>query len=131
VIHSLETGALRVIAANVANDGLITNLPDGFAVEVPTVLDALGAHPVKVGDLPPQCAALNRSYIGPGELAVRAAVDGNPRLVPAAAMLDPNTAATLTVDEIWQLCAELTTVHGDLCRAPDAAGCTQREPNAR
>jgi len=114
VIHSMETGTVRVIAANVANDGLITNLPDGFAVEVPTVLDALGAHPVKVGDLPAQCAALNRTYIGPGELAVRAAVDGNPRLVPTAAMLDPNTAATLTVDEIWQLCAELTVAHGDL-----------------
>src|SRR6188472_4370764 len=114
VIHSLETGTTRVISANVANHGLITNLPDGFAVEVPTVLDALGAHPVRVGDLPPQCAAVNRSYIGPGELAVRAAVDGDPRLVPAAAMLDPNTAATLTVDEIWQLCAELTTAHGDL-----------------
>ena len=41
-------------------------------------------------------------------------MDGDPRLVPAAAMLDPNTAATLTVDEIWQLCAELTTAHGDL-----------------
>jgi alpha-galactosidase len=114
VIHSMETGTVRVIAANVANDGLITNLPDGFAVEVPTVLDALGAHSVKVGDLPAQCAALNRNYIGPGELAVRAAVDGNPRLVPTAAMLDPNTAATLTVDEIWQLCAELTVAHGDL-----------------
>jgi alpha-galactosidase len=114
VIHSLETGTVRVIAANVANDGLITNLPDRFAVEVPTVLDALGAHPVKVGDLPAQCAALNRNYIGPGELAVRAAVDGNPRLVPTAAMLDPNTAATLTVDEIWQLCADLTLAHGDL-----------------
>lgn len=114
VIHSLETGKLRVIAANVANDGLITNLPNGFAVEVPTVLDALGAHPVAVGDLPAQCAALNRSYIGPGELAVRAAVDGDPRLVRVAAMLDPNTAATLTVDEIWQVCADLTTSHGDL-----------------
>ena len=114
VIHSLETGTVRVIAANVANRGLITNLPDGFAVEVPTVLDGLGAHPVQVGDLPAQCAALNRSYIGPGELAVRAAVDGDPRLVPAAAMLDPNTAATLTADQIWQLCADLTVAHGAL-----------------
>jgi alpha-galactosidase len=114
VIHSLETGTKRVISANVVNDGLITNLPDGFAVEVPTLLDELGAHPIKVGDLPPQCAALNRTYIGPGELAVRAAVDGDPRLVPAAAMLDPNTAATLTVDEIWRLCADLTTAHGSL-----------------
>ena len=118
MIHSLETGTPRVISANVVNDGLITNLPDGVAVEVPTVLDALGAHPMKVGDLPPQCAALNRSFLGPVDLAVRAAVDGDPRLVRAAAMVDPNTAATLTVDQIWELCDELTTAHGDLLPEP-------------
>jgi alpha-galactosidase len=114
VIHSLETGTVRVIAANVANDGLITNLPSRLAVEVPTVLDALGAHPMHVGDLPPQCAALNRNFLGPVDLAVQAAVDGDPRLVRAAAMVDPNTAATLTVDQIWQLCDELTAAHGEL-----------------
>jgi len=117
VIHSLETGTRRVIAANVVNDGLITNLPNGFAVEVPTVLDSLGAHPIKVGDLPPQCAALNRNFIGPGELAVRAALDEDPRLVRAAAMVDPNTAATLTLDQIWRLCDDMTTAHGDLLPA--------------
>ncbi len=114
VIHSLETGTVRVISANVANDALITNLPNGLAVEVPTVLDALGAHPMKVGDLPAQCAALNRNFLGPVDLTVQAALDGDPRLVRAAAMVDPNTAATLTVDQIWQLCDELTTAHGDL-----------------
>jgi alpha-galactosidase len=118
VIHSLETGVVRVISANVVNDGLITNLPDGVAVEVPTVLDALGAHPMRVGDLPPQCAALNRSFLGPVDLTVRAAVDGDPRLVRAAAMVDPNTAATLTVDQIWELCDELTVAHGDLLPEP-------------
>jgi alpha-galactosidase len=114
VIHSLETDSRRVISANVANDGLITNLPSGFAVEVPTLLDGLGAHPIRVGELPPQCAAVNRSYIGPAELAVRAAVDGDPRLVRAAAMVDPNTAASLTVDQIWQLCDALVAAHGPL-----------------
>jgi alpha-galactosidase len=118
VIHSLETGTVRVISANVVNDGLITNLPAGLAVEVPTMLDALGAHPMKVGDLPPQCAALNRSFLGPVELAVRAAIDGDPRLVRAAAMVDPNTAATLTVDQIWELCDELTAAHGTLLPEP-------------
>lgn len=118
VIHSLETGTTRVISANVVNDGLITNLPNGLAVEVPTVLDALGAHPMKVGDLPAQCAALNRNFLGPVDLAVRAAVDGDPRLVRAAAMVDPNTAATLTVDQIWELCDELTLAHGDLLPEP-------------
>jgi alpha-galactosidase len=114
VIHSLETGTPRVISANVVNEGLITNLPDGLAVEVPTLLDALGAHPMRVGDLPSQCAALNRGFLGPVELTVRAAIDGDPRLVRAAAMVDPNTAATLTVDQIWALCDELTAAHGDL-----------------
>jgi alpha-galactosidase len=118
VIHSLETGTTRVISANVANHGLITNLPDDFAVEVPTVLDALGAHPINVGDLPPQCAAVNRSYIGPAELAVRAAVDGDPRLIRAAAMVDPNTAASLTVDQIWELCNALVAAHELLLPAP-------------
>jgi alpha-galactosidase len=118
VIHSLETGTPRVISANVVNDGLITNLPAGVAVEVPTMLDALGAHPAKVDDLPPHCAALNRSFLGPVDLAVRAAVDRDPRLVRAAAMVDPNTAATLTVDQIWELCDELTTAHGDLLPEP-------------
>ena len=114
VIHSLETGTRRVISANIVNDGLITNLPDGVAVEVPTVLDALGAHPMKVGDLPAQCAALNRNFLGPVDLTVRAAVEGDPGLVRAAALVDPNTAATLSVDQITELCDELAAAHGDL-----------------
>ena len=118
VIHSLQTGTPRVISANVVNAGLIDNLPDGVAVEAPTLIDALGAHPMKVGELPAQCAALNRSFLNPVELTVRAAVDGDPRLVRAAAMTDPNTAATLTVDQIWDLCDRLTAAHGDLLPEP-------------
>ena len=75
---------------------------------------------MKVGDLPPQCAALNRSFLGPVDLTVRAAVDGDPRLVRAAAMVDPNTAATLTVDQIWDLCDELT----DRARRPASRALT-------
>jgi len=114
VIHSMETGTKRTIFANVANAGYITNLPDHYAVEVPTALDEMGAHPIHVGDLPPQCVALNRSFVSVGELTVRAAVEGDPRLVRNAAMVDPNTAASLSVDQIWQLCDALTAAHGDL-----------------
>jgi len=117
VIHSLETGTPRVISANVVNKGLISNLPDGLAVEVPTLIDALGAHPMAVGHLPAQCAALNRSFLGPVDLTVRAALDGDPGLVRAAAMVDPNTAASLDVDQISELCDELTAAHGDLLPA--------------
>jgi alpha-galactosidase len=118
VIHSIVTGTPRRIFANVANRGLVTNLPDGFAVEVPTTVDGAGARPETVGDLPPQCAAVNRPYVSVGELTVAAAVSGDPRLVRQAVMVDPNAAATLTVDAIWDLCDELTLAHGDLLPEP-------------
>jgi alpha-galactosidase len=114
VIHSMVTGTKRTIFGNMRNTGLITNLPADYAVEVPCALDELGVHPIVVGALPLQCAALNRSFVSVGELTVRAAVDGDPRLVRAAAMVDPNTAATLTVDQIWALCDALTAAHGEL-----------------
>jgi len=118
IIHSMETGIRREIHANVANRGLITNLPADFGVEVPCTVDRLGLHPQAVGALPPQCAAVNRPFASVGELTVRAALDGDPRLVRQAAMVDPNTAATLTVEQIWALCNDLTEAHGELLPEP-------------
>jgi alpha-galactosidase len=114
VIHSMVTGTLRRIHGNVPNRGLISNLPEDYAVEVPCVVDALGVRPERVGALPPQCAAVNRGFVNVGQLTVQAAVTGDKRMVRQAAMVDPNTAATLTVDRIWALCDELTEAHGEL-----------------
>ena len=118
VIHSMVTGTPRTIVGNVANTGLITSLPEAAGVEVPCLVDAAGVRPIHHGALPPAGAALNRQFLGPVELAVRAAIDGDPLLVRQAAMLDPNTAATLTVDQIWALCDDLTAAHGDLIPEP-------------
>jgi alpha-galactosidase len=48
------------------------------------------------------------------DLTVQAAVREDARLVRQAAMLDPNAAATLTVDAIWSLCDAMAAAHGDL-----------------
>ena len=114
VIHSMETGTKRTIFGNVKNTGLITNLPQDYAVEVPCAVDEMGVHPIHIGALPLQCAALNRSFVSVGELTVLAAVTGDARLVRNAAMIDPNAAASLTVDQIWGLCDAMTAAHGDL-----------------
>jgi alpha-galactosidase len=113
VIHSLVTGTLRTIQVTTANTGLITNLPAGAGVEVPATLDRLGVHPHHVGALPPQLAALNRSFLNVVELTVAAAIEGDPRHIRHAAMADPATAAALTVDEIWALCDAMVAAHGD------------------
>jgi alpha-galactosidase len=118
VVHSMVTGTKRRIEGNVANTGLISNLPTGLGVEVPCLVDELGVHPMYVGALPPQCAALNRAFLSVVDLTVAAAVEGDPRLVRQAAMLDPNTAATLTLDDIWGLCNDLVGAHGELLPEP-------------
>lgn len=125
IIHSMETGTVRRIHGNVRNTGLITNLPQAYAAEVPCIVDELGVRPEYVGDLPLACAALNRSFANVGELTVQAAVTGDPRLVRRAAMVDPNTAASLTVDAIWALCDELSAAHGDLLQ-PELRGSVKR-----
>jgi alpha-galactosidase len=113
IIHSIETGAERVIYGNVRNSGLIDNLPDGCCVEVPCLVDRAGVQPTHVGPLPTQLAALNRTFANVCELTVRAALDGKPEHVYHAAMLDPNTAASLTLDQIEALVDDLTAAHGD------------------
>jgi alpha-galactosidase len=118
VIHSLATGRRRTIQVTTANTGLIDNLPQGAGVEVPATLDRLGVHPHKVGALPPQLAAVNRSFLNVVELTVAAAVENDPRHIRHAAMCDPATAATLTVDQIWELCDAMAEAHGDLLPAP-------------
>jgi alpha-galactosidase len=67
-----------------------------------------------VGALPPQLTALNRTFLNVVELTVRAVLDGDRRHVYQAALLDPNTAATLTTTQIHDMCDELFTAHGDL-----------------
>jgi alpha-galactosidase len=126
IIHSIETGSPRVIYGNVRNTGLIENLPADACVEVPCVVDGSGLRPVWVGELPPQLAALNRTYLNVVELTVRAALEGRPEYVRQAVMLDPNAAASLSLDAIWELCDELTAAHGDALpealRAPAGVG---------
>ena len=102
VVHSLVTGTPRTIQVTVPNHGLVPNLPAGAGVEVPCLLDANGVRPLAVEALPAACAALNRSFLSVVELTVRAAVEERPELVRRALMVDPNTAATLSVGAIWR-----------------------------
>jgi alpha-galactosidase len=113
IIHSIATGTPRVVYGNVPNHGLIENLPAGGTVEVPCLVDASGVQPTHAGALPPQLAALNRTYLSMNDLVVKAAVRDEPIHIRHAAMTDAATAATLTVDQIWQLCDEMVKAHGD------------------
>ena len=113
IINSIETGEPCVIYGNVRNTGLITNLPADICVEVPCLVDYTGVNPTHVGDVAPQCAALNRTFSNVCDLTVRAVLDGRIDHVRHAAMLDPNTAASLTLDGIDALVDELLEAYRD------------------
>jgi alpha-galactosidase len=118
IIHSIVTGTRREVHVNLANRGYITNLPEGAAVEVPATVDASGVQPIAMGDLPPQCVAINRPYLSVAELTVGAMRDGDALRVRQAMLADSNTNSTLTPDEIWALADELLAAHGDLIPEP-------------
>jgi len=114
IIHSLETATAREIYTNVRNGGLIDGLPGNACVEVPTLVDKNGVQPTRIGALPPQCLALNRTFLNVVELTVHAALEERRSLVYQAALLDPNTAATLTTDQVIAMCDDLIEAHGEL-----------------
>ena len=107
ILESIETGKVFRLNGNIRNDDFVTNLPNGCCVEVPIFVDAMGLHPTAVGDLPPQCAALNLTNVLVQGLAVEAAINGDPELAMQAVALDPLTAAVLTLHEIREMCREM------------------------
>lgn len=125
IINSMETGTPRVVYGNVLNRDLITNLPNGCAVEVPCLVDKSGIQPTRIGDLPPQLAAIMRTNINVQELTVEAALTGKREHVYHAAMLDPHTAAELTLDEIWRLVDDLIAAHGEMIPAFQSCSCSE------
>ncbi|WP_342478045.1 alpha-glucosidase/alpha-galactosidase [Paenibacillus sp. FSL H7-0350] len=113
ILEAMETDVPFKIGGNVMNTGLITNLPREACVEVPCLVDRSGVTPTFVGDLPPQCAALNRTNINTQLLTIEAAMTRKKDHIYHAAMLDPHTAAELSMDDIVSMCDDLITAHGD------------------
>ena len=99
IINALKGGEPFEYNGNVPNTGLVTNLPQNACVEVPVWASKKGLTPVHVGALPAQCAILTSLSAQVEEMAVEAAVTGNPRLVFQAIAHDPLTAAVLSLDE--------------------------------
>ncbi len=111
IIEAMETDVPYRIHGNVLNTGLITNLPSNACVEVPCMVDRNGINPCYVGALPEQCAAMNRTNINVQLLTIEAAVTKKKDYIYQAAMMDPHTAAELSIDDIRAMCDDLIEAH--------------------
>ena len=113
IMEAVVTNKPYQIGGNVLNTGLIDNLPADACVEVPCLINANGINPCHVGRLPVQLAAMNQTNINVQLLAIEAARTRDRNHIYQAAMLDPHTAAELSVDDIRSMCDELIAAHGE------------------
>jgi alpha-galactosidase len=117
IMEAMITGAPYKIGGNVINHGCIPNLPPEACVEVPCLVDSSGITPGYAGPLPLQLAAMNLSNISPQLLTIEAARTRKKENVYYAAMLDPHTAAELSLDDIVKMVDELIAAHGPFMSA--------------
>lgn len=113
IINAYMGGEPFEFNGNVANTGLVPNLPENACVEVPVLANKRGLNPMYVGPLPAQCAALNNITIAVEEMAVEAALTGDPTLVYQSICYDPLTAAVLSLAEIRKMVAEMLKKNRD------------------
>jgi alpha-galactosidase len=115
IMESMISDVPCKISGNVLNrGGLIENLPRDACVEVPCLIDKGGVSPVFVGELPLQLAAMNSSHVQVYLLTIEAAHTRKKEHIYHAAMMDPHTAAELSLDDIRKLTDELIEAHGNL-----------------
>ena len=113
IIEAVVTNKPYQFGGNVQNTGLIPNLPSNACVEVPCIADGNGITPMYVGELPMHLAAMNMTNINPQLLAIQAAVTKKKEDVYYAAMMDPHTAAELSIDDIIKMCDEMIEAHNN------------------
>ena len=114
IMEAIAGGKTISIGGNVLNRGrLISNLPEEACVEVPCLVNRAGVQPCYVGALPVQCAAMNMTNINVQLLTIEAARTRKRDHIYQAAMLDPHTAAELSIDDIRAMVDELIEAHGD------------------
>ena len=113
IMEAMVENRAYEIGGNVINNGCIENLPGDACVEVPCLVNGSGIHPCRVGRLPVQLAAMNMTNINVQLLTIEAARTRSREAIYHAAMLDPHTAAQLSLDDIVKMCDELIDAHGE------------------
>jgi alpha-galactosidase len=118
IVESIITGNPYKIGGNVLNTGnSIENLPADACVEVPCLVDNSGIRACHVGKLPVQLAAMNMTHINVHQIVFEAVFKRKKEHIYHAAMLDPHTAAELSIDDIRAMVDELIAAHGTLLPA--------------
>ena len=113
LIEARETGNPVEIYVNVANTGLIDNVPSDGVVEVAATIDANGVHPQPFGRLPSQFAAPVAVHMAFHDLVASSVLEQDREAAIHALMIDPLTSAVCSLAEIRELFEEMVAAERD------------------
>lgn len=104
LINALHNNLGIEMVVNIANNGAIQGLPDDAVIETNCLIDALGAHPLAFGKLPPLMNGLTQQVKDFERLTIDAAVHGDKQKALLALVANPLVAdvnlASALVDEV-------------------------------
>lgn len=107
LINALHNNSGIEMVVNTANNGAIQGLPDDAVIETNCLIDALGAHPLAFGKLPPLMNGLTQQVKDFERLTIEAAVHGDRDKALLALVANPLVAdvnlATALVEEVLSI----------------------------
>lgn len=106
LIDALYNNLGKQMVVNTVNNGAIQGLPDDAVIETNCVIDALGAHPLAFGKLPPLMNGLTQQVKDFERLTIEAAVHGDKQQALMALIANPLVAdvniAQALLDEVLE-----------------------------
>jgi alpha-galactosidase len=94
-------------AVNIQNNGLIRELPEWIAVEVPAIVDKNGVHGIQMGPLPKGYAGLLLNQAAVHDLTAEAVLTGSKKAVIQALLVDPVVDIYAPIEEMVDVMLEL------------------------
>jgi len=89
-------------AVNIPNNGLIENLPNWIAVEVPATVDKDGVHGIPMGKLPSGFAGLLQNQVAVHDLTAEAIINRSKALALQALLVDPMVNNYANIEEMLE-----------------------------
>ena len=106
-------GTPFVFNGNQLNNGIIPNLSPLACVETPVMASVHGLQYLQAGELPDNLAILINTSARVEEMAVNAAIEGDPWKVFQANLFDPLTASVCSMAEIKQMTQEMLDINAE------------------
>jgi 6-phospho-beta-glucosidase len=95
-----DSGEVQIV--NTLNRGAIRELPPDVVVEIPSVIDGRGAHPVVADSLPEHIRGLVQAVKAYEELTVRAGAEGDERAAVQALTVHPLVPSFGVARQLWR-----------------------------